>query len=166
MEEVIQTSVSGIQSLADNKSLTVIMNPQAPVPPFLGDKDRLIQVMTNILSNAIKFTPLGGRIVITAHQETTPMAQIVVSVSDTGVGIPENELNLIFDKFHRSGDVLTSNSEGTGLGLAITKQIVEYHGGKIWAKSTIGQGSTFMFTLPLDKSWNIKGEHLTKSPLL
>jgi len=164
MDDVIQTSVSGIQSLADNKSLTIITNMQE-APPFLGDKDRLVQVMTNIISNSIKFTPLGGRIVITAHHETTPMAQVVVSVSDTGVGIPACELNLVFEKFHRSGDVLTNNAEGTGLGLAITRQIIEYHGGAIWAESTPGQGTTLIFTLPLDKSWNIKGEHLTKSPL-
>jgi len=165
MDDVIQTSVSGIQSLADNKSLTIITSMKAPVPPFLGDKDRLVQVMTNILSNSIKFTPLGGRIVVKAYHETTPLSQIVVSVSDTGVGIPQCELNLIFEKFHRSGDVLTNNAEGTGLGLAITRQIVEYHGGTIRAESTPGQGSTFIFTLPLDRPWNIKGEQQTKSPL-
>ncbi len=165
MDDVIQTSVSGIQSLADNKSLAIITNVQAPVPPFLGDKDRLVQVMTNILSNSIKFTPLGGRIVITAHLETTPAPHIVVSVSDTGVGIPESELDLIFEKFHRSGDVLTNDAEGTGLGLAITRQIVEYHGGTIRAESSPGQGSTFIFSLPLDRSWNIAGEHQTQSQL-
>jgi len=166
IDDIMQTSVSGIQSLADNKSLTIITNVQPPVPPFLGDKDRLIQVMTNILSNAIKFTPLGGRIVITVRRETTPAAQIVVSVSDTGVGIPESELKLVFEKFHRSGDVLTNNAEGTGLGLAITRQIIEYHGGTISAESVLGQGSTFIFTLPLDRSWNISGEHKARSPLL
>jgi signal transduction histidine kinase len=165
MDDVIQTSVSGIQSLADNKSQTIITSMKTPVPPFLGDKDRLVQVMTNILSNSIKFTPLGGRILINAYHETTPLSRIVVSVSDTGVGIPECELNLVFEKFHRSGDVLTNNAEGTGLGLAITRQIVEYHGGTIRAESTPGQGSTFIFTLPLDRSWNIKGEQQTKSPL-
>lgn len=164
MDDVIQTSVSCLQSLADNKSLTITTNA-APLPPFLGDKDRLVQVMTNILSNSIKFTPLGGRILVTAHHETAPVPHIIVSVSDTGVGIPAGELNLIFEKFHRSGDVLTNNAEGTGLGLAITRQIVEYHGGTIRAESTPGQGSTFIFTLPLDRSWNINGEHQTHSPL-
>lgn len=165
LDDIIQTSVSGIQSLADNKSLTVSTNVQAPLPPFLGDKDRLVQVMTNILSNAIKFTPLGGRIAVAARHESTPTPHLVVSVSDTGVGIPEGELHLVFEKFHRSGDVLTNNAEGTGLGLAITRQIVEYHGGTIWAESTPGKGSTFKFTLPLDRSWNNQGEHQAKSPL-
>jgi signal transduction histidine kinase len=165
MDDLIQTSVSGIQSLADNKSLTFITDMQTAVPPFLGDKDRLVQVMTNILSNSIKFTPLGGRIVITVRHDTTPSSQIVVSISDTGVGIPESELSLVFEKFHRAGDVLTNNTEGTGLGLAITRQIVEYHGGTIRAESSPGQGSTFIFTLPLDHSWNIMGEQQTTSTL-
>jgi signal transduction histidine kinase len=82
----------------------------------------------------------------------------VVAVSDTGVGIPTGDLNLIFDKFRRSGDILTNNTEGTGLGLTITRQIVEYHGGTIWAESTLGRGSVFTFTLPLDKSWHLVGQ--------
>jgi len=129
-----------------------------PLPLIFGDRDRLIQVITNILSNAIKFTPQGGKIQITAHQGETPKPQIVVAVSDTGVGIPTGDLKLIFDKFRRSGDVLTNNTEGTGLGLTITRQIIEYHGGTIWAESTPGRGSVFTFTLPLDKSWHLVGQ--------
>jgi signal transduction histidine kinase len=158
LEEIIQTSVSGIQSLADNKSLAMTTGIKSPLPLIYGDRDRLIQVITNILSNAIKFTPQGGKIQITAHQGDTPKPQIVVSVSDTGIGIPTGDLNLIFDKFRRSGDVLTNNTEGTGLGLTITRQIVEFHGGTIWAESTPGRGSVFTFTLPLDKSWHLIGQ--------
>jgi signal transduction histidine kinase len=105
--------------------------------------------MTNILSNAVKFTPRGGAIGVAVRQETDPRAQIVVAVSDTGMGIPEGDLDLIFEKFHRSGDQLIDITDGTGLGLAITRQIVEYHGGRIWAESTPGKGSVFTFTLPL-----------------
>jgi signal transduction histidine kinase len=78
-------------------------------------------------------------------------------VSDTGVGIPDSDLNLIFEKFRRSGDVLTNNTEGTGLGLTITRQIVEGHGGTIWAQSKLGEGSTLTFTLPLDKQLRREG---------
>jgi signal transduction histidine kinase len=85
----------------------------------------------------------------------------MVSITDTGVGIPQEDLDLIFEKFRRSGDVLTNRTEGTGLGLAISRQIVQYHGGTIHASSTTGQGSTFTFTLPLDKIWNIEGEQQT-----
>jgi signal transduction histidine kinase len=154
--DVIETSVSGIQSLADNKSLTIAARVERPLPPIFGDRDRLIQVLTNILSNAIKFTPQGGAIEIAAHQEERPKPQIVVTISDTGVGIQSKDLELIFEKFRRSGDILTMNTEGTGLGLAISRQIVEYHGGAIWARSTPGQGSAFTFTLPVNKLWNIE----------
>jgi signal transduction histidine kinase len=156
LDDVIETSVSGIQSLADNKSLTITTRIQHPLPILYGDRDRLIQVLTNILSNAIKFTPQGGTIEVAAHQEETPKSQIVVAVSDSGVGIRSQDLELIFEKFRRSGDVLTAHTEGTGLGLAISRQIVEYHGGIIWAKSKPGTGSTFTFTLPLSKSWHLE----------
>lgn len=158
LDDIVQTSVSGIQSLADNKSLIVKTTIPDSLPLFLGDRDRLIQVITNILSNAIKFTPPRGRIAISAQHEDGIRPQLVVAVADTGIGIPAGDLDLVFEKFRRSGDVLTNNNQGTGLGLAITRQIVEYHGGAIWAQSTMGQGSTFTFTLPLTKKWNIEGE--------
>ncbi len=161
--DVIQTSVAGIQSLADNKSLAISVSVPDSLPSLLGDRDRLIQVITNILSNAIKFTPPRGKIAITARHEERPRPRIVVAVSDTGIGIPARDLGLVFEKFRRSGDILTNNSQGTGLGLAITRQIVEYHGGSIWAESTLGQGSTFTFTLPLTKQWNIEGEQQTEA---
>jgi two-component system sensor histidine kinase VicK len=105
--------------------------------------------VTNILSNAVKFTFTGGSIHIAARQEPVPDGEIIVEISDTGMGIPAQDLELIFERFQRSGDQLTSTIEGTGLGLAIARQIVEYHGGRIWAASTHGKGSTFTFTLPL-----------------
>ncbi|OGW40475.1 MAG: hypothetical protein A2010_05915 [Nitrospirae bacterium GWD2_57_9] len=160
LTEVIQTSVAGIQSLADNKSLPIKLEIPESLPLFFGDRDRLIQVITNILSNSIKFTPQHGRIRINVRHDVSPRPQIAVAISDTGIGIPANDLELVFEKFRRSsGDVLTDNIQGTGLGLAITRQIVEYHGGTIWAESTLGHGSTFIFTLPLSKEWHIEGEH-------
>ncbi len=162
-EDVIQTSVSSIQSLADNKSIIIKIAMPGSLPLFFGDRDRLIQVITNILSNSIKFTPQGGRINISTRYEPSLKPQIVVAISDTGVGIPASDLELVFEKFRRSGDVLTNNGQGTGLGLAITRQIVEYHGGSIWAESTVGQGSTFTFTLPLTKKWNIEAASLIQS---
>jgi signal transduction histidine kinase len=161
LSEIIQNSVNSMQSLADNKSLSVIMDVPTSLPKLYGDRDRLIQVITNILSNAVKFTHDGGAISINAFTEDVPRHQIIVKVSDTGVGIPSRDFDVIFEKFRRSGDVLTTHAEGTGLGLAITKQIVEYHGGRIWAESAPGKGSTFSFTLPLDKVWQIEGDQLT-----
>ena len=157
IEQVVRDSVSGIQSLADTKSLSLAMKFGQDLPEIPGDRDRLIQVMTNILSNAIKFTPQGGRVQVNVFFEQMDRPRIVVEVSDTGVGIPQSELDHIFEKFHRSGDLLTNTEQGTGLGLSITRQIVEYHGGSIWATSEQGYGSTFTFTLPLDKVWGVDG---------
>jgi len=154
IDDIIMTSVTGIQSLADNKSLTIATQIQPSLPLLYGDRDRLIQVLTNILSNSIKFTPQGGKISINARYDDRLRRQIIVTVTDTGVGIRSSDLELIFEKFQRAGDVMTNNTEGTGLGLAITRQIIEYHGGTIWAESTLGKGSTFTFTLPLDKRWH------------
>ncbi len=161
LHDIIQTSVSGIQSLADNKSLTIKVSLPESLPTLYGDRDRLIQVITNILSNSIKFTPQGGKLDIVVRREQSPKPQLVIAVTDSGIGIPASDLELIFEKFRRSGDILTSNIQGTGLGLAITRQIVEYHGGVIWAESIQGEGSTFTFTLPLNKEWNIEGEQQT-----
>jgi signal transduction histidine kinase len=158
IDEVIRNSIASMQSLADNKSILVSIQIEPRLPALVGDRDRLVQVLTNVLSNSIKFTPQGGKIEVAARFVQTPRPQIVVSVSDTGVGIPEEDLELIFEKFQRSGDVLTNNTEGTGLGLTISRQIVEYHGGRIWVESTLGKGSTFTFTLPLDRVWNIPDE--------
>jgi len=158
VDEVIKNSIATMQSLADNKSILVSIQIEPRLPVLVGDRDRLVQVLTNVLSNSIKFTPQGGKIEVTARLVQTPKPQIVVAVSDTGVGVPDEDLELIFEKFQRSGDVLTNNTEGTGLGLTISRQIVEYHGGRIWVESTLGKGSTFTFTLPLDREWNIPDE--------
>ena len=149
IEDIIRKAVTNMGPLFEEKGLGLTTVLKTPIAHPDGDHDRLLQVVTNLLSNAVKFTPRGGAIEIAVRQETTPRAQIVVAVSDTGAGIPEGDLELIFKKFHRSGDQLTDITEGTGLGLAIALQIVEYHGGRIWAESTPGKGSVFTFTLPL-----------------
>ncbi len=149
VEEVIADCASGMAPLFDNKGLRLTTAVNSPLPRLSGDRDRLIQVVMNILSNAVKYTRPGGAVRIEARQESAPLPQIVVEISDTGVGIPPAEIELIFEKFHRAGDQLSSTVEGTGLGLAIARQIVEHHGGRIWAKSSEGKGSVFTFTLPL-----------------
>ena len=149
LNEVIPLSVEAVLPLAQHKGLHLTTSLVGTLPAVLGDKDRLVQLVTNLLSNAIKFTPSGGSITIKAHQEQTPLPRLVVAVSDTGIGIPPEDITLIFDKFHRASHSMTDETEGTGLGLAIARQIVEQFGGKIWATSTQGSGSTFTFTLPL-----------------
>lgn len=113
---------------------------------IVGNRNRIRQVLTNIIGNAVKYTPDGGTIWITLKVES---AQAVLQVQDNGIGIPATDLPYIFDKFYRVRDEKTKNIKGTGLGLAITKSIVEANNGRIWAESTPGKGTLFTVTLPL-----------------
>jgi CheY-like chemotaxis protein len=115
------------------------------LPAVTGDRDRLIQVVINLISNAVKFTDQGT---ITCRAERRG-GEIVVSVSDTGVGIAPGDQPKVFERFKQVGDTLTDKPKGTGLGLPICKEIVEHHGGEIWVRSEIGRGSTFSFSLPV-----------------
>jgi two-component system phosphate regulon sensor histidine kinase PhoR len=110
----------------------------------MADEARVEQVLVNLIHNAIKFTPSGGRISISAKAKDN---DILVSVADTGIGISPDDLPRIFERFYKADK--SRSGGGTGLGLAIAKHIVEAHGGRIWAESTEGRGSIFNFTLPL-----------------
>jgi two-component system phosphate regulon sensor histidine kinase PhoR len=112
----------------------------------LGDPQRVAQILTNLVSNACHYTPAGGRITISAVR-ANGMSEI--AVHDTGIGISEPEQDKIFGRFYRSSDPLVQEQPGTGLGLAITKSLVELHSGRIHVDSTPGEGSAFIFTLPL-----------------
>ncbi|MFQ6014460.1 MAG: ATP-binding protein [Anaerolineae bacterium] len=116
------------------------------LPPVWGDRDRIEEILLNVVDNAVKYSPEGGTIVIEVKQQDS---RIAVSVTDSGIGIPPNELGKIFDKFYRvdSGDA--QETYGHGLGLYISKKLVEAHGGQMWVESIVSQGSKFTFTLPL-----------------
>ena len=112
------------------------------------DTDKMTQVVDNILNNAIKYSPDGGK--ITVSMKTTD-SQLIVSISDQGLGIPKKDLPLIFDRFYRVDKARSRAQGGTGLGLSIAKEIIKQHKGFIWAKSEYGKGSTFTIVLPYDK---------------
>ena len=112
------------------------------------DTDKMTQVIDNIMNNAIKYSPDGGK--ITVNMNTTD-TQLIISISDQGLGIPKKDLPLIFDRFYRVDKARSRAQGGTGLGLAITKEIIKQHGGFIWAKSDYGKGSTFTIVLPYDR---------------
>lgn len=143
--EVIERSVSSTSSLVENKRLRLSTDIAKDLPMIQGDRDRLIQVMLNLISNAVKFTSHGSLAIRAMARE----ADILIGVADTGPGINIKDQESIFEKFKQSGDTLTEKPKGTGLGLPICKQIVERHGGKIWVESKPGHGSVFWFTLPL-----------------
>ena len=142
---LIRQAVASIRSLAESKGLTCVIRISHDLPPAKVDRDRIIQVLVNLLSNSLKFPPTGA---ITVSAEAA-QGRIFVSVSDTGIGIPDRDQTHIFERFKQAGDTLTEKPKGTGLGLPICRYIVESHGGRIWVESEPGKGSAFQFTLPL-----------------
>jgi two-component system sensor histidine kinase GlrK len=157
INQIIRHSLEEINLLATRKNIRLEVQIEDNLPLLKMDVEKMQVVMDNLLSNAIKFTPEGGTVRIEARlvrkkdrlsgaQETS---YLVVSVSDTGPGIPREYQALIFEKFQGINTGRTAESRGTGLGLSIASHIVKAHGGKIWVESTEGQGSTFSFSLPL-----------------
>jgi signal transduction histidine kinase len=134
-----------MQPLAAEKEIALEERMPAGLPPLRADRAKLRRVLVNLISNALKFTPRGGRVSLSAAPEG---GAVRVSVSDTGVGIPEEDLRDIFDKYAQARSRATRSEKGTGLGLYITRQLVELHGGRIEVQSEVGRGSTFSFTIP------------------
>jgi signal transduction histidine kinase len=116
------------------------------LPPLVADRDKLTQVLTNLVSNAVKYSPEGGEILLSSSRED-PVAH--VRVQDHGMGIPPEALEKVFERFSRVESGTSRYIQGTGLGLPIVQQIVQMHGGRAWVESTLGEGSTFQFTVPL-----------------
>lgn len=147
IEELVNRSLAATSVLFQQKGLKPIVEIEERLPGIMGDKDRLIQVLVNLLSNAVKFTDEGS---ITCRVRQIP-GNVTISIVDKGIGIAPEDCPKVFEKFKQVGDTLTDKPQGTGLGLPICKQIVEHHGGKIWVESTLGEGSTFSFSLPLSE---------------
>ena len=145
LQKTIQKAISSINQIAAKKQIEIINNN---VHSFKTnyDEDRILQVLTNLLSNAIKFSePKTGKIVVDYKLGNE---KVEISVTDNGKGIPDEDFDFIFDKFYQSKHQNTIKPQGSGLGLAITKQIVEKHNGKIWAKKGVKNGATLVFTIP------------------
>jgi signal transduction histidine kinase len=113
-----------------------------------ADRDKVMQVLINLVGNALKFTPPQGKVALRIGRNADEWVKI--SVADTGPGIPAEEVNKMFDRFYQLGQTSKQKTQGTGLGLAISKALVEMHGGKIWVETEEGKGSTFCFTLPAE----------------
>jgi signal transduction histidine kinase len=145
MDEVIQTVFTSVEALAAEKKLDLKVEVSKDLTTGKGDEQRIAQVILNLIGNAIKFTDEGEiKVEATVANET-----FLVSVSDTGPGLTEVDQKKIFEEFHQVDGSSTRKKGGTGLGLSISKKIIEMHGGRIWAESTFGKGSTFRFTLPV-----------------
>lgn len=159
LRSVVERTVALIQPILDKKNHHLTVSLPDVLPSVLGDEERLVQVLTNLLDNAVKYTPQGGTIVIAARhvdaiQTDTPSDLVELSVSDNGIGIPEADRPRVFERFYRVDKARSRELGGTGLGLAIVKHIVEGHGGQIWVEPNQPTGTRFVMTLAVEKRSN------------
>jgi two-component system phosphate regulon sensor histidine kinase PhoR len=146
LKPIIQRIIGVLEQPAREKSLSITCDFPDVLPRVLTDDKRLSQVLLNLLDNAVKYTPAGGRIkIILSIKEKF----IQVDIADTGIGIPAEDIPRIFERFYRVDKARSRELGGTGLGLSIVKNIVSAHGGEVWVDSEYGKGSTFSFTIPL-----------------
>ena len=152
--ELVKSAVAGVQARAEDRGIRVEASIAGGLPPVLVDPDRVGQVLRNLVANALRYTPRGGAVQISARPDVEAGSSADaggfarVSVADTGSGIPPEDLPQVFDRFYRVDKSRARASGGTGLGLAVVKQLVESHGGMVWAESQLGRGTVFHFTLP------------------
>ncbi|MFN8440352.1 MAG: ATP-binding protein [Caldilineaceae bacterium] len=155
VNSLLKAAANKFSPVAEAQQIRFAAHPSSALPTVAADPDRLMQVIHNLVTNALRHTPAGGRIELAAEANAE---RVLVTVSDTGEGIPSEELPHIFDRFYRTDKSRTRRSGGSGLGLTIAKTLVESMGGQIGAESTPGQGSRFWFTLP------VREEGKTKRP--
>jgi signal transduction histidine kinase/CheY-like chemotaxis protein len=145
MGELIAGAVGTFKTAIEGNGLTLAVDVPEKLPRVAGDRDRVGQVLNNLISNAIKYSPDGGTITVRVARDGREQR---VSVTDTGIGIPREDREKIFTQFHRVDSSLARQVGGSGLGLAVSKKIINLLGGRIWVESAVGKGSTFSFTLP------------------
>ncbi len=148
--DLVRRVAEPLRMQAESSRIALVTDIQPALPLLDLDADRITQVLGNLLHNALRYTPADGRIAVRAcvYNAAGSACAALVEVSDSGSGIPQDELPHVFERFHRADKSRTRVSGGSGLGLAIVKQLVEAHGGRIWAESRLGHGTTFAFTIP------------------
>lgn len=148
-EEVVNEIVETLRPLADEKSMALVANVESDIPPIYVDPDKLKQILINLISNAIKFTPETTGLIEVKVIHNKEKDELLFSVQDNGIGIPDKDKPRLFDRFYQVDNTSTRKYGGTGLGLAIVKKLVELNNGQLWVDSKTGVGSTFYFTVPL-----------------
>jgi len=148
LRDALESGVVMVRERATRDGVQVALSADPQVDVVEGDERRIRQVIFNLLSNAVKFTPTGGRVDVASARRD---GEVRVSVVDTGPGIAPEDLERVFEEFQQT-ELGAAQREGTGLGLALSRKLIDLHGGRIWAQSEVGKGSTFVFTLPLESS--------------
>lgn len=152
IKALAQEVVATFNPLAKNKNINFETKFDKGLPQIKIDKEKILQVFANLISNAVKFTPDGGAITIEIGFYGSDKDYVQATVQDTGNGIDQKEIWKLFQKFHQIDSSTTRNAGGTGLGLAVSKEIIDMHGGRIWVESEINKGSRFCFTIPVEYS--------------
>jgi signal transduction histidine kinase len=156
-EALVQTAVQQVQALAQSKELLLQTDLAPDLPILNADSDTVQRTLTNLIGNSCKFTPDGGTVTVAVRRAPQENA-LLFAIRDTGEGIPHEAFDKIFDKFAQVETRRAGHMHSTGLGLTLCKMVVEMHGGRIWVESQLGEGSTFLFTLPLgdvlDAAWS------------
>ncbi len=145
LRDTVESAVASVESKACDKSIALSTNVEASLGQISGNQFSIEEVVTNLLMNAIKYTPEHGRVTLNVKDEGD---HVLMEVADTGIGIPEDELGCIFDEFYRASNARETERDGTGLGLSIVKYVVERHGGQVQVESRLGHGAKFTLTLP------------------
>lgn len=148
-EELVRTALIQVQALAKSKHLELQTEISPELPLICADREKMERTLTNLLGNAFKFTSEGGKVTVGAHLNE-PDKTILFAIRDTGEGIPPESFEKIFEKFGQVAARKAGHSQSTGLGLTLCKMVVEKHGGRIWVESQLGEGSVFLFTLPIE----------------
>ena len=143
---IVTATLARLRTFADRQGVSLVTELPDGLPAVRGDEERLGQLLLNLAHNAIKFSPAGGLVTVSAREEG---GMLVVSVADRGEGIPRAERRRVFERFYKVDRARQRGQGGTGLGLAIARHIAEAHGGRLWLESREGQGSTFSFSVPL-----------------
>jgi len=149
VNELLADSVDSMRPIADKKNVRLVVTPAPDATAVFCDSEAVHQVMSNLLDNALKYTSGGGLIEVCARTLAGEPEMVEVGVRDTGIGIPADDLPRLFERFYRVDKARSRELGGTGLGLAIVKHLVRAHGGTVRVESTPGEGSTFLFTLPV-----------------
>lgn len=148
--DIIEDVFATFEPMTQEKGLSLLKLPRDHLPKVMVDRDKMDQVMGNLVANAVKFTPAGGMITIGARNHPGRQKDIEFFVQDTGIGIEKKDFSKLFQKFQQLDSSLSRVAGGTGLGLAISKEIAELHGGRIWVESELGKGSTFRVLIPIE----------------
>ena len=162
IEDLIAQALSMMKVAADQKRIKIEAVVDSAIPLVYADPDRVLEVLINLIDNGIKFTPEGGAVTVKASMVETDPSAVYLSVSDTGRGISSGALPRIFERLFQDGDAVDGNRTGLGLGLYIAKEIITLHGGRMWAASEPGNGSTFSFHLPVYSLARLLGTAITE----